>query len=97
MKVNIKIANTFRKKLMGLMLKKNINYGLLIPNCKSIHTFNMLEDIDVLLLDSNFMVLMINKNKFPTIPRIDESFATLKRSIFFPLLFFIIILFNFYK
>jgi len=62
MKVNIKIANTFRKKLMGLMLKKNINYGLLIPNCKSIHTFNMLEDIDVLLLDSNFMVLMINKS-----------------------------------
>ena len=62
MLVNIKIANTFHKKLIGLMFQKNINYGLLIPNCKSIHTFNMFENIDVLLLDSNFMVLMINKN-----------------------------------
>lgn len=62
MYVPIKIANTFLKKLMGLMFKKNFDYGLLIPNCKSIHTFNMKENIDVLLLDSNFMVLMINKN-----------------------------------
>ena len=44
------------------MFRKNIDYGLLIPVCKSIHTFNMRENIDVLLLDSNFMVLMINRN-----------------------------------
>lgn len=60
--MKIKIADTFLKKMIGLMFKKNIDYGLLIPNCKSIHTFNMLENIDVLLLDSNFMVLMINRN-----------------------------------
>ena len=65
MKLNIKVANTFSKKLIGLMFKKNIDYGLLIPNCKSIHTFNMREPIDVLLLDSNFMVLMINRNVLP--------------------------------
>lgn len=65
MQVNIKVANTFSKKLIGLMFKKNIDYGLLIPNCKSIHTFNMRENIDVLLLDSNFMVLMINRNVLP--------------------------------
>ena len=65
MKLTIKIADTFSKKLLGLMFKKNINYGLLIPNCKSIHTFNMKEPIDVLLLDSNYMVLMINKNVLP--------------------------------
>lgn len=60
--MKIKIANSFKDKLLGLMFRKNINYGLLIPNCKSIHTFNMRENIDVLLLDSNFMVLMINRN-----------------------------------
>jgi len=65
MLLKIKVANTFSKKLIGLMFKKNIDYGLLIPNCKSIHTFNMREPIDVLLLDSNYMVLMINKNVKP--------------------------------
>ena len=60
--MKIKIANSFKDKLIGLMFKKNINYGLLIPDCKSIHTFNMRENIDVILLDSNFMVLMINRN-----------------------------------
>lgn len=63
--MKIKVADSFSKKLMGLMFKKNIDYGLLIPNCKSIHTFNMREPIDVLLLDSNFMVLMINKCVLP--------------------------------
>lgn len=62
MKLEIKVAKTFKDKLIGLMFQKNINYGLLIPDCKSIHTFNMRADIDVLLLDSNFMVLMINRN-----------------------------------
>ena len=60
--MKIKVARTFKDKLLGLMFRKNINYGLLIPDCKSIHTFNMRENIDVLLLDSNFMILMINRN-----------------------------------
>ena len=62
MEMKIKVANSFKDKLLGLMFRKNIDYGLLIPDCKSIHTFNMKENIDVLLLDSNFMVLMINRN-----------------------------------
>ena len=62
MKINIKVANTFTKKLIGLMFKKNINYGLLIPNCKSVHTFNMKENIDIILLNKDYRVLMINKN-----------------------------------
>ena len=62
MKLEIKVAKTFKDKLMGLMFQKEINYGLLIPNCKSIHTFNMKTNIDVLLLNSNNQVLMINRN-----------------------------------
>ena len=59
------VAKTFKDKLIGLMNKKNIDYGLLIENCKSIHTFFMLESIDVLLLDKNNRILMINRSVKP--------------------------------
>lgn len=59
------IAKSFKDKLIGLMGKKNINYGLLIKNCKSIHTFFMFENIDVLLLDEENRILMINRNIKP--------------------------------
>ena len=63
--MKIKIADNFNDKLLGLMFKKNIDYGLLIKNCKSIHTFFMKESIDVLLLDTNNRILMINRNIKP--------------------------------
>lgn len=63
--MKIKIADNFKDKLIGLMNKKNIDYGLLIKNCKSIHTFFMLENIDVLLLDESNRILMINRNVKP--------------------------------
>lgn len=63
--MRIIIAKSFKDKLLGLMFKKNIDYGLLIKNCKSIHTFFMLENIDVLLLDQNNCILKINRNVKP--------------------------------
>lgn len=63
--MKILIADNFKDKLLGLMNKKNINYGLLIKNCKSIHTFFMLENIDILLLDQNNRILKINRNVKP--------------------------------
>lgn len=63
--MKIKIAKSFKDKLIGLMNKKNIDYGLLITNCKSIHTFFMLENIDILLLDQNNRILMINRDVSP--------------------------------
>lgn len=59
------VAENFKDKLFGLMHKKNIDYGLLIKNCKSIHTFFMLEPIDVLLLDKENKILSIKRNVFP--------------------------------
>lgn len=63
--MKVKIAKSIKDKLLGLMYQKNIDYGLLITNCKSIHTFFMLENIDVLLLDKNNRILMINRNVKP--------------------------------
>lgn len=63
--MNVIIAKTFKDKLLGLMFKKNINYVLLIKNCKSVHTFFMLENIDILLLDQDNRILEINRNIKP--------------------------------
>lgn len=52
-------ANTFCKKLMGFMFKKNINYALLFKHCNGIHTFFMKEEIDVILTDKNNNILYL--------------------------------------
>lgn len=63
--MKIKITKNFKDRLIGLMGKKNINYSLLIKNCKSIHTFFMKEEIDVLLLDKNNIIIDIKRNIKP--------------------------------
>ena len=63
--VKIKIAKNFKERLFGLMFKKNINNGLLFKNCRSIHTFFMLEEIDVLATDKNDKIIKTYKNIKP--------------------------------
>lgn len=63
--VKIKIAKNFKDRLFGLMLKKNINNGLLFKNCRSIHTFFMLEEIDVIATDKNDKIIKTYKNIKP--------------------------------
>ena len=61
----IVIANTFLKRLFGLMGKKEIDYGMLFPKCNSIHTFFMKENIDIVGLDENFEVIYKYENLPP--------------------------------
>ena len=61
-KYNIILADTFKKRLIGLMGKTNINYGLLIPNCNSIHTYFMKENIDIIGLNENNEVIYKYEN-----------------------------------
>ena len=58
---NINIANTFYKRLIGLMFKKSINKdeGLLISPCNSIHMFFMKFSIDVIFIDKNDKILYV--------------------------------------
>ena len=63
--VEIKEADTFYKRLFGLMFKKNINYGLLFKNCRSIHTFFMKEKIDIIATDINDNIIKTYKNVKP--------------------------------
>ena len=61
-KFNVDIANTFHKRLFGLMGKKNIKNGLFFPKTRSIHTFFMKEDIDIIMIDKNNQVVYYRKN-----------------------------------
>ena len=51
----------FKDKLLGFMFKKNINYALRF-RCRSIHTFFMKEDIDVIITNKNNKVLYVYNN-----------------------------------
>jgi len=64
-KLEIKEARKFKDRLFGLMFKKNINYGLLFKRCKSIHTFFMLEEIDVIATDKENNILKSYKKVKP--------------------------------
>ena len=61
-KFNLEIADTFKKRLFGLMGKKNIKKGLFFPKTRSIHTFFMKENIDVIMIDKNNKVIFFKKS-----------------------------------
>jgi uncharacterized membrane protein (UPF0127 family) len=66
-KLNIKVvkAETFWQRFIGLMFKKNIKYSVLFKNCKSVHTFFMCFNLDVIFLDRDNRVIKIVKQLKP--------------------------------
>jgi len=56
------MANTFYKRLTGLIGKTNIDFGMLFPKCNSIHTYFMKENIDIVGLDENNEVIYKYEN-----------------------------------
>ena len=59
--INLKEANTLKKRLLGLMFKTNIQEGLVFKT-KAIHTFFMKENIDVIITDKNNKTIAFYKN-----------------------------------
>ena len=57
-------ANTFWKRLKGLMFTKHFSPGLAvhIQPCQSIHTFFMNYNIDVLYLDDDLSIVSLTEN-----------------------------------
>ena len=66
-KTNVRImkADSFFSKLLGLMGKTNIEIGLLIPGCNSIHTFFMKIPIDTIFIGSDNKIVQIIHNLKP--------------------------------
>lgn len=60
--IKIILANTFFKKLKGLMFLKEINFGMLFPQTNSIHTFFMKDNIDVIGLNEDNIVILKKEN-----------------------------------
>ena len=63
--LKVKEAKSFKDRLIGLMFKKNINYGLIFNNCRAIHTFFMKDSIDIIAKDKNDNIIKEYKNVKP--------------------------------
>ena len=64
-KFKIKPCNNIFNRFLGLMFKKNIDYGLCFPKCNSIHTFFMFQNIDIIMTDKNNNILYTRENMKP--------------------------------
>ena len=64
---NLALANTFFKRLKGLMFTKNLSEGngLHIQPCQSIHTFFMNYSIDVLYLSDQLEIVGMDESMKP--------------------------------
>lgn len=60
---NIDIATKFKDRLVGLMFRDRIDdeYGLYIPNCRSVHTLFVRFKLDLVWVNKNFEVVKIVK------------------------------------
>lgn len=61
-KIPVKIAYSWNQKIKGFMFKDQITYGLLIPNCISVHTYFMKSNIDLIFLNDNCVIEYIYQN-----------------------------------
>ena len=59
---NLEEAKTFRKRFLGLMGKRNIKVGIFFPKTRSIHTFFMKENIDIIMISKDNKVIYYEKN-----------------------------------
>lgn len=64
---DLKIANSFKERLLGLMFKSKMHKseGLLILGCNSIHTCFMRFAIDVVFMDMDHRVICIKEKIKP--------------------------------
>ncbi len=60
--IELKECSSFYSRLKGFMFKKNISYSLLFDRCSSVHTFFMKENIDVIMCDSDNVIVYYYNN-----------------------------------
>jgi uncharacterized protein len=63
----VPVATTPTSRLLGLAMlsRARAGSGLLIPRCRSVHTFGMRFPLDVLFLDENQRVIEIRRDLGP--------------------------------
>ena len=65
--LDLPVATTLRSRLLGLALlpRERAGPGLVIPGCRSVHTFGMRFRLDLLFLDEGDRVLGIRREVPP--------------------------------
>jgi len=61
---DVPVADTWRSRLLGLALlpRAHAGEGLLIPRCRSVHTFGMRFPLDLLFLDEEGEVVELHRS-----------------------------------
>lgn len=64
---NIQKADSFLKKLVGLLNRNNLSFdeGIILEKCNSIHSFGMKFDFDAIYLDNDNKVVRLIENIKP--------------------------------
>lgn len=63
--IEVELADTSSKRMLGLMFQKNIDKGMLLMPNNNIHTFFMKEPIDVAYLDKHNKVVKLTHSMKP--------------------------------
>ncbi|MFT5872932.1 MAG: uncharacterized membrane protein (UPF0127 family) [Clostridium sp.] len=64
--INVFIADSYTKRLLGYMFRKNPHHdAILLKPCNSIHTFSMKFNIDILFLNEQMHVIRKIENLRP--------------------------------
>ena len=65
--IDVPVATGFRSRLLGLALlgRERAGPGLLIPRCRSVHTFGMRFPLDVFFLDEAGRVIELRRAVSP--------------------------------
>lgn len=64
--LKIKACTTFFSRCLGMMgQKKTLSYGLYFPKCKSVHTFFMRQNIDIVMVNSKNEIVAFYQNAKP--------------------------------
>lgn len=64
-KINMVACTSFWKRFRGMMFQRKKENGYYFPNCNGVHTFFMIQPIDLVLTDSNDTILYVYPNVKP--------------------------------
>ena len=62
---SIRTAETFRERLVGLALRPRADHALLLPRCRSVHTFGMRFALDLHWLGPEGEVIRVDRGVRP--------------------------------
>ena len=63
--LEVRVARTYRQRLVGLALRRRHGHALLIPRCRSVHTFGMRCALDLHWLAADCAVIRVDRGVRP--------------------------------